>query len=212
MTSKNELIFASDGKVLVEAARDTISRFLRVKKLITPTALSSESKVEQKLGCFVTLKDVRNKNALRGCIGFPEPVYKLSKALPLAAVYAATEDPRFPAVSLSELENLTLEISILTKPERINVRNQHELPQNIEIGRDGLIMKWSFGSGLLLPQVATEMRLNAVEFLENLGLKAGAPSNQWLDPATVISKFQAIVFQELRPNGEVVLSSESVRR
>ena len=143
------------------------------------------------------------RNLSEAALDFPEPVYKLIEALPQAAVYAATEDPRFPSVIPSELNSLLVEVSILTKPIRINVENPKEIPKKIQIGVDGLIMKWSFGSGLLLPQVASEFNWGAKEFLENLSIKAGAPPNQWSTAGTGIYKFQAQVFQETSPNGEV---------
>ena len=208
MTSRNNQFGVTDGKLLVQSARESISQFLSSNKHETPSALLSDPRFNQEIGCFVTLKSSGGEDSLRGCIGFPEPVYKLSKALPLAAIYAATEDPRFPPVNLSELASLTIEVSVLTKPERIEVKNQRELPERIEIGKDGLIMNWSFGSGLLLPQVATEMHWSTVEFLENLGLKAGARAHQWLVPGTIVSKFQAMVFREVTPNGDVILSNE----
>jgi hypothetical protein len=207
--TEGEQIVSSDGALLVQAARESIAEFLKSKKILVPPTLSSVARFQQKLGCFVTLKDGGAGNALRGCIGFPEPVYKLSRGLPLAAIYAATEDPRFPPVDLSELNSLIIEVSILTKPVRIEVHSQTELPEKIEVGKDGLIMNWSFGSGLLLPQVATELHWDAIEFLENLSLKAGAQSNQWLIPGTAVSKFQALVFQEIMPRGAVVLSDSS---
>lgn len=202
----------SDGRLFIQAARESITEFLTSRKIVTPTALSASGRFQEKLGCFVTLKKSDAENSLRGCIGFSEPIYELAKALTLAAVYAASEDPRFAPVELSELKSLLIEVSILTKPERIDVHNQSELPSKIQVGVDGLVMKWSFGTGLLLPQVATEWNWNTVEFLENLSLKSGAQSNQWLVPGTEIFKFHALVFQELAPNGEVVLSGASKYR
>jgi uncharacterized protein (TIGR00296 family) len=199
---------SSDGLLLIRAVRESIRTFLESRTIVIPSALSSDVRFEQKRGCFVTLKNADVGNTLRGCIGFPEPVYKLAKALSEAAVYAATEDPRFPPIELSELDSLLIEVSVLTKPVRIDVEEQSELPEKIEVGKDGLVMKWSQGSGLLLPQVATEYHRNAEEFLENLGLKSGSHSKQWLVPGTSVYKFQAQVFQELAPNGKVVPATD----
>ncbi len=197
----------SDGHLLIGAARESIVTFLESRKISTPRTLRDDPRFDQKLGCFVTLKNNDETGSLRGCIGFAEPVYKLKQALPSAAVYAATEDPRFPPVVLVELKSLLVEVSILTKPVEIKFEDPKELPEKIQVGVDGLIMKWSFGSGLLLPQVAPEYHWNSIEFLRNLSLKAGAPSNQWLLPGTVIYKFGALVFQESSPLGQVVLAS-----
>jgi uncharacterized protein len=197
---------SSDGRLLTQAARESITRFLESRKIVIPSSLLSDTRFEEKFGCFVTLKNNDAEGSLRGCIGFPDPTYELATALTQSAVYAATEDPRFTPVDISELESLLVEVSILTKPVMIEVNNQNELVGKIRIGKDGLVMKWNFGSGLLLPQVATELNWTAREFLENLGLKAGSHSDQWLSPGTLVYKFQAQVFQELVPNGEVVLS------
>ena len=197
----------SDGHLLIKSARESITKFLESQKIVTPNGMSIDPRFDQKLGCFVTLKRDDKERSLRGCIGFPEPFYKLVRALPEAAVYAATEDPRFPSVVLSELNSLLVEVSVLTKPVRIVVENPKDIPKKIRVGVDGLIMKWSLGSGLLLPQVALEFNWNAWEFLENLSLKAGAPSNQWSTAGSNIFKFQAQVFQEVSPNGDVILSN-----
>lgn len=210
MKSNENQFSDSDGKILVNAARESITEFLLSGKQTISSLLLSDSRFEQKSGCFVTLNEITEEKSLRGCIGFPEPIYKLSKAVSLAAVYAATEDPRFPPLTLPELEHITIEVSVLTRPERIEVANQEELPSKIEIGKDGLIMNWRFGSGLLLPQVATEMHWTALDFLENLGLKAGAGSDEWLVPGTIVSKFQALIFHEIEPKGRVILGSSGV--
>ncbi len=186
--------------------RQTIHRYLTTMKTEIAEELIQDRRFEQKMGCFVTLKIDDNRKSLRGCIGFSEPVYKLSLALTNAAIYAATQDPRFEPVRLSELDRLLVEVSMLTRPEKINVSNPEDIPSKIKVGLDGLIMKWDFGSGLLLPQVATEFNWTAKSFLENLGIKAGAGSNQWLKPNTQIYKFQTKIFEEITPRGNVILS------
>ena len=203
----NEERFDSrDGSLIVNVARESIKSFLTDGKNAISSSASNDRRFQQRLGCFVTLKDNNSEKGLRGCIGFPEPVYRLSKALSEAAVHAATKDPRFPPIKSSELDNLLLEVSLLTKPIQISVKDQKELPSKIRIGEDGLIMKWSFGSGLLLPQVASEYGWDSIEFLNNLSMKAGAPPDQWLVPGAMIYKFAAQVFQEISPNGNVILT------
>lgn len=207
--NQNSDAFASsDGPLLVKAARESITEFLESQKIVVPQGISADPRFEQKFGCFVTLKRNDENKSLRGCIGFHEPLYRLRDALPEAAVYAATQDPRFPSVDLSELNSLLVEISILTRPVRINVESPNDIPSKIRVGVDGLIMKWSLGSGLLLPQVASEYHWDAKQFLENLSAKAGAPSNQWSVAGTGIYKFQAQVFQETSPKGYVILSKD----
>jgi uncharacterized protein len=194
-----------DGPVLVSACREIVSRFLDTRKRVMPSSLSQDPRFQQKMGCFVTLKKKDPEKTLRGCIGYPEPVYELRTALINSAIEAATRDPRFSPVKTSEFRNLILEISLLTGPVEIRVKNQKDLLSKIDIGKDGLIMRWAFGSGLLLPQVATEYGWGTEEFLCNLSMKAGASPDQWLIPGTMIYKFQALVFEERSPGGSVIM-------
>jgi uncharacterized protein len=194
-----------DGPILIQSARSAISSFLKTGKRLVPPSLTSDPRFGRKLGCFVTLKLNDAEKSLRGCIGFPDPVYELSRALAYAAIEAATGDPRFPPVKSDELPKLLLEVSLLTTPVQIKVGKPQELPNKITAGKDGLIMKWSFGSGLLLPQVATEYGWGAEEFLSNLSMKAGAPPDQWLVPGTLIYKFNALVFGENSPGANVTM-------
>ena len=206
--SADSKLAESDGPKLITAARIAITHFLETSRIRIPPELLTEPRFEQRLGCFVTLKTNDAEKSLRGCIGFPEPMYKLSEALPKAAIYAATEDPRFPAVVSDELDALLVEVSVLTRPIRIDVQNSEELPPSIDVGSDGLILEWSFGSGLLLPQVAREQNWNAYEYLDNLSLKAGAMPDQWRSRESVIYKFKAQVFEETWPKGPVHFKSD----
>ncbi len=109
-------------------------------------------------GVFVTIRR-HPTNALRGCIGFPSPVYPLRVAIPRAAWAAAVDDPRFPPVAAEEMAGVTLEVSILTVPTVVASEPRAGLPGQVVVGRDGLIVDRSGASGLLLPQVAVEYRV-----------------------------------------------------
>jgi uncharacterized protein len=194
-----------DGELLVGSARESIDLFFRSGAITIPKRISEDERFDKRLGCFVTLKLNDSEKSLRGCIGFPEPTTQLKRALTESAVAAATQDPRFPPISRSELKDLLVEVSILTKPAIIDVRNKRELPSHVRVGVDGLIMRWEFGSGLLLPQVASEWHWDAEEFLCNLSMKAGAQPDRWLLPGSMVYKFQAQVFEERSPSGSVVL-------
>ena len=87
------------------------------------------------------------------------------------------------------------------------MENTHEYPSKIKVGRDGLIVKWEFGSGLLLPQVPVEYGWNEEEFLNYTCEKAGAPPDCWRKKGTKILRFEGIVFKEINPNGKVVQAS-----
>ncbi len=150
---------------------------------------------------FVTLN---NPTGLRGCIGFPLPEKKLSNALKDASIAAATEDPRFSPVRADELDEITFEVTVLTRPEEIKVDDPLDYPSQIKVGRDGLIIKHSFYSGLLLPQVPIEYGWTEEEFLEHTCEKAGIPKDYWKKKETKILKFEGIVFKEESPSGKVI--------
>jgi uncharacterized protein len=137
-------------------------------------------------GAFVTL---HKRGVLRGCIGHIEAVESLAAVVARVAVAAATTDPRFPPVAASELGDLDLEISLLGPLEPITG------PQDIEIGRHGLVVEQGWKRGLLLPQVATEWKWDAEMFLAHTCEKAGLPHDAWKRGAKMW-RFDAEVFGE----------------
>ena len=141
---------------------------------------------------------------LRGCIGYPEPVYPLVEATIKAAIAAATQDPRFYPVSLKELGHCIIEVSVLTKPELLKVDSPKEYPEKVEVGRHGLIVERGLARGLLLPQVPVDEGWTSEEFLSHTCMKAGLMPDCWLDEETKIYTFEGIVFAETSPKGEVV--------
>ena len=192
------MINLSQGKKLIKLARDSISSYLSDSELKVNSDIQKE--FSEVLGVFVTL----NKDGeLRGCIGFPEPVYPLFKGVSKAAQSAAFSDPRFPTVSSEELSNISIEVSVLTKPVKIEVKKASEYVEKVKVGRDGLIVRSSLGSGLLLPQVAIEYKWDSKEFLEHTCVKAGLSPDSWEDENIEIYKFQSLVFSEVTPKGEV---------
>jgi uncharacterized protein (TIGR00296 family) len=194
------LISLIEGAELVRLSRTAVEKYLQES-----TIIKSERDTQEKAGVFVTLNYVTTtkKEYLRGCIGFPLPERPLYQGVVEAAIAAATEDPRFPPLDIQELDNILFEISILTPPERITV-SPADYGKEIEIGRDGLILQWRFGSGLLLPQVPVELKWDVEQYLANICYKAGAPPDVWLDPSSKLYKFQATVFKEVEPKGEVI--------
>jgi hypothetical protein len=141
---------------------------------------------------------------LRGCVGFPRAEKSLYLSVIDASIAAATQDPRFLPVDKKELAEIVFEVSILTPPEEIKVQNPMEYLNAIKIGRDGLILTWRYGSGLLLPQVPVELKWDIEEYLANLCYKAGAPPDIWLMSDSKIYSFQANIYRESDPNGNVV--------
>ncbi len=135
---------------------------------------------------FVTLK---KRGDLRGCIGHVIARVPLYRCVADVARSAAIHDTRFSKVTPDELPEITFEISVLTAPEPIR-------PEDVVIGRDGLIMSRGMRSGLLLPQVPVEWGWEREEFLEHTCRKAGLPLGCWKDPETKIEGFRAIVWGE----------------
>ena len=112
-----------------------------------------------------------------------------------SAISAAMRDPRFPSVDESELDSLEYEITVLTKPEIIEVEKPIDYLENIIIGEDGLIVERGFYRGLLLPQVAPEHNMDKEEFLSHTCMKAGLRPDAWLDKNTKVYKFQGQIFK-----------------
>jgi uncharacterized protein (TIGR00296 family) len=120
------------------------------------------------------------------------------------AVYAATEDPRFEPLSMQELkESVAIEVTVLTPPRALKSPDRKALASMIEIGRHGLIVQGKGTSGLLLPQVATEWKWDASEFLMNCCLKAGLPPDSWLLNDVEVKVFEGEIFEETEPQGVV---------
>jgi AmmeMemoRadiSam system protein A len=125
---------------------------------------------------------------LRGCIGMIEARSSLCETVKRMAVEAAFGDPRFCALSPGELEEIDIEISVLTPMQRISD------PSKIEIGKHGLLIRQGFNSGILLPQVATEHNWDRNEFLKWTCRKAGLPDKAWKSRETEVYVFSADVF------------------
>lgn len=170
---------------LLRLARQTIFNFLNNKEARQQDFFSENLKT--KTGAFVTLHKQKN---LRGCIGYVSGFKPAQEAIADLAISAAFNDPRFPPLTADEFDEIDLEISILTPLEKVK-----DIAE-IEIGRDGLLIKRGLNQGLLLPQVATEYGWDVQTFLEQTCHKAGLPANAWQDKETEIEKFSAIIFSE----------------
>jgi AmmeMemoRadiSam system protein A len=183
-----------EERTLLEIARNSIAHALAGAgrrsdgKRLKPQAL--EGRLAEPRGAFVT---IRMGHDLRGCIGFIVSDRPLGEVVAEVAVKAALEDPRFPPMTMGELEAATLEISALTPLKEIGRID------DIEVGRDGLLIELGRFRGLLLPQVATEQGWNRGEFLDHTARKAGLPPDAWKDPEAKIFSFSAEIIQEHPP-------------
>ncbi len=187
---------AEQGWRLLALARAAIGEYLAEGRVtVGETAVPD---LQQRAGVFVTLRfraDGRQPKAarLRGCIGHVEPDQPLWQIVPLIAVKAATSDPRFPPLELTELEAVALEISILSPLEPV------EDVASIELGVHGLVIESSWRRGLLLPQVPLTFGWTKQEFLQGLCHKAGLPLNAWRKAR--LWRFTTTTFEEESEEG-----------
>lgn len=174
----------ADQRALLELARRAIREAVLHRKL--PDVIPREGVMSERRGVFVTLY---LRGRLQGCIGVTEPDESLGEAVVRCAVSAALEDPRFAPMKEPQLEEMSIEISLLSLLEPI-------LPEAIEIGRHGLLVVNHAHRGLLLPKVATEHGLMREQFLEETCHKAGLPRGAWKDEGTRILGFTCEVFSD----------------
>ncbi len=192
-----------EGKFLIQLARSAVNEKLEKGKTIRPPKETPKKLFEQ-CGVFVTINSLRNdEKELRGCIGYPYPTSPLVEAVIDSAINAATQDPRFYPLTLKELSKVVFEVSVLTPPAPVEVKNPKEYLSKIKVGEDGLIVERGYCRGLLLPQVPIEWGWCEEEFLCQCCIKAGLPPDSWLTKDAKIYKFKAIIFEEETPLGEV---------
>lgn len=174
---------------LLALARKSVEYMIEMNEPYAPGPSASET-LNREYGAFVTLTE---GGTLRGCIGYTSPVKPLYLTVRDTATLAALRDPRFPPVTAQELPKLAYEISVLSPLRRVTDIEQ------IEVGRDGLLMKNGDSEGLLLPQVPVEQKWDRRTFLEQTCAKAGMNVNCWKDEDTDIFSFTAVVFNERKP-------------
>lgn len=175
---------AAERRELLSVAREAILAALECRAYDPPATAPALS---ARAGAFVTL---RTFGELRGCIGHVEARKPLCEVVAQCAVSAATRDPRFPPLSLRELDTRTeIEISVLTPLQQVTSIEE------IEVGRDGLFITQGLSSGLLLPQVATEWGWDRETFLAQTCRKAGLAPDAWKRGAEIYC-FQAEIFSE----------------
>jgi AmmeMemoRadiSam system protein A len=171
-------------QILLKLGRDTIKSYITDQEI--PEFDSEDPQLNRLAGAFVTIKQ---DGELRGCIGHTRADTPLYQVIQEMAVAAATQDPRFPPLTGAELEEISIEISVLSPMQRIA-----EL-EDIEIGTDGLLLNHYGHQGIFLPQVPVEQGWGRQEYLSNLCLKAGVMTGCWKENPTIY-KFSAIVFSD----------------
>ena len=173
----------ADQQFLLRLARRALEESVRHDSL--PEVEAPPGPLREKCGAFVTLHKM---GRLRGCIGYLESLKPLYQTICECAMAAALRDPRFDAVTPEELPVLHLEISVLSPLVEI-------APDQVEVGRHGLLISRGGQRGVLLPQVPVEWKWNREQFLEETCLKAGLPPDAWRHGAK-IQAFTAQVFGE----------------
>ena len=172
-----------DKKILKEIAGKSIECCVRGEPM--PEFKVDSEILKENRGAFVTIE---KHGTLRGCIGYIQAIKPLHITIQEMAKSAALNDPRFPPVTPEELDDLEIEISVLTPLKRIKDVNQ------IEVGKHGIYMKSGYYSGLLLPQVATDYGWDRQTFLEQTCRKAGMGGDCWEKKHTEIYIFSADIF------------------
>ena len=187
-----ESVSEADKKILLHLARHTIVEVLSGGKKISPPQKDLSSYLKEKRGCFVTL---HKKGSLRGCIGTIIPKEQLCDCVQENALNAAFHDPRFSPLQKDELDQIDIEISILTVPREIHFTDAEDLKCQLRPGQDGVILSQGWHRATYLPQVWEQLP-GKENFLESLCRKAGLPGKAWKDPKTKVEVYEAIVFSE----------------
>jgi len=174
----------ADSNALLQLARDSV--ISAVSSGCLPALVPQKEVFSQKCGVFVT---VYVNHRLRGCIGVIEGDESLGDGVVRCAACAALQDPRFPPLRPEELDDMQIQISLLSPLAPI-------LAGEIEIGRHGLMVALGRQRGVLLPQVATDHNLTVEEFLAETCRKAGLAPGAWRGPETQIFGFTCEAFSD----------------
>ncbi|MBD1399076.1 AmmeMemoRadiSam system protein A [Pelovirga terrestris] len=179
------MITDTAAQVLLNIARTAIAHEINQQSFNPPPR--EEQSLNERAGCFVTLK---MNGQLRGCIGNFQSRRPLFQEVALMAAAAATQDPRFSPLTKPELDQIHLEITILSPLEKISG------PDDITIGEHGIYLEHGINRGVLLPQVATEHQWDALTFLRQTCNKAGLSADMWQAPDAEIYRFSGEIIAE----------------
>ncbi|MCK5840485.1 MAG: AmmeMemoRadiSam system protein B [Bacteroidales bacterium] len=180
------ILTENDKKDLLEIARETVDKYVRNRKVpdIDPAGFSEN--LLSHSGAFVTL---HKEGKLRGCIGrfkVEEPLYLIVQQM---AISSSTQDSRFKPVTPDELDDIELEVSVLSPMRKIDSIDE------IILGKHGIYIKKGWSTGTFLPQVASETGWSKEEFLGYCARdKAGIGWDGWKDAEVYI--YEALVFSE----------------
>jgi AmmeMemoRadiSam system protein A len=184
------------GQLLVKLARNAILKELAGKTTDNESDTSAmafqDESFQAHYGTFVTLKI---KGQLRGCIGNLTPEGSVLEGVKRNAVNAAFHDPRFSSISAAELDQIQIEVSILTEPLLLTYRDSQDLVQKLRVNVDGVIIRKGHASATFLPQVWEQLP-RPENFLNHLCMKAGLPADAWKDSKLEVLTYQVQYFEE----------------
>lgn len=177
---------------LLKLARQAISYYLEKgeRKKVNEKEVDEDLKYKQ--GTFVTLMI---NDQLRGCIGHIMPIQELYKDVIDNAIGAAFEDPRFPALTKQEFDQVKIEISVLDLPKNLDYENAEDLIQKLEKDKPGVILKSGLSQATFLPQVWEDLK-EPKEFLSHLSMKAGLDEQAWKEGDVEILVYGVEKFEE----------------
>jgi AmmeMemoRadiSam system protein A len=194
-TSKE--ITEEQGQRLIQVSRRTIAARLGTLNdtdKVVPDLDLADPAFREKRGTFVTLK---LKGQLRGCMGCLTPSESILEGIQRNAINSAFKDPRFPALSATELDQAKIDISILTEPRELEYTGGEDLLKKLRRNIDGVIIKKGGARATFLPQVWEQLP-RPEDFLAHLCRKAGLASDEWRKGELDVSIYQVQHFNENR--------------
>jgi AmmeMemoRadiSam system protein B/AmmeMemoRadiSam system protein A len=191
-TGRPEFTKDQEANILHAACERVIAAVCRQRAASTRVELAEVADTAV-YGAFVTL---RRDGQLRSCCGHLGPAVSLGEALDFSADRAATDDPRFPPIARSELNQLHVDVWVLWGPQVVAAKGEDRV-NAVVIGKHGLLIQRGNNRGLLLPGVAIDHGFDARTFLKQVCLKAGLPTDAWLRDDTILSVFEGHAIEGL---------------
>ncbi len=196
-----KLYSKEEGEALVKTARNSIELYLQAPDFDRKLLERRLEGFESKQGVYVTI-NIYPTMELRGCIGFARSFGEIKSQIIEAAIASATQDMRFKPLSYLELEHVIIEVNILSEMVKLKI-NPATIKKEIKLGETGLFIEYGYYSGLVLPEVAIEKKLDKEKLLEYVCTMAGLAKDAWKRSDISLYKFTSQIFREKSPNGEV---------
>jgi len=186
------ILTEEEGRELLKIARSVLEKFVRKETIEKPKKYSN--KFDEVHGILCTLK-IDSKTCGQGVVGLPFPLLSLLDAAMSSVISAAHEDPRFQPLKSGELNDVKIELSILTEPQIIQARKNEDLPNHIVPNTDGLMLRYGVYESFLPPQAWATIK-DGETFLDTLCVQAGIEKETWRESGVELYKFQAQIFEE----------------